>query len=111
MRLEGKNESSVGGLTDVPNISAPLIPINLTMALENKQDTTIRQKVRALAALISSGRAAPPAPREFIAPQIPGAARLQRPRMVTFVNVDRYHFTWKKINVRIRLLKFFQLGG
>ena len=42
----------------------------------------MRQKVKAFAALTSFGVAAPPAPREFIAPQIPGADRLQRPRMV-----------------------------
>ena len=42
----------------------------------------MRQNVRALAALMSSGDAAPPAPREFMAAQIPGAERLARPRTV-----------------------------
>jgi len=53
-----------------------------TITLEKKQDTTIKQKVKALAALTKYGFSSPPAPREFMAPHIPGAAKLQRPRMV-----------------------------
>lgn len=47
----------------------------------------------AFAALMSLGDAAPPAPRLFIAPQIPGAEKLARPRIVILYAVERYHFT------------------
>lgn len=40
---------------------------------------TIKHNARAFAALERAGLAVPPAPREFIALQIPGAAKLQRP--------------------------------
>lgn len=42
----------------------------------------MRQKVSALAALTTFGEAAPPAPSEFMAIQMPGAERLHRPRIV-----------------------------
>lgn len=56
---------------------------------------TIKQKVRAFAALERAGLAVPPAPSEFIAVHIPGAAKLQRPSIVMLKKVDRYHFTLK----------------
>lgn len=59
----------------------------------------MRQKVNALAALISLGEAAPPAPSEFIAVQIPGADKLHRPRMVMLKNVERYHLTEREVSV------------
>ena len=47
----------------------------------------------ALAALMRLGEAAPPAPKEFMADQMPGHEKLQRPTMV-MLNIDeRYHFT------------------
>lgn len=65
----------------VPKIKVYLMPIALTRMGEKKQETTMRQKVNALAALTRYGFCCPPAPREFIAPQIPGARKLQMPRM------------------------------
>jgi len=65
----------------VPKMSAHLMPTALTRIGEKKQDTTIKQKVSALAPLTRYGFAAPPAPREFIAPQIPGASKLHIPRI------------------------------
>jgi hypothetical protein len=53
----------------------------------------MRQNVRALAALTSSGLAAPPAPREFMAVHIPGAERLHKPRIVMLKKVDLCHLT------------------
>lgn len=41
----------------------------------------MRPNVRAFALLTRYGFSSPPAPREFIAPQIPGIRRLQRPKM------------------------------
>lgn len=79
--------------TYVPNISAPLMPISRTKALDRRHDTTMRQNVNAFAVLTRYGFCAPPAPREFIAPQMPGAPKLHRPRMVILKNVDLYHFT------------------
>lgn len=37
----------------------------------------------ALAEFVSRGLAVPPAPREFMADQMPGAAKLHKPKMVT----------------------------
>lgn len=53
----------------------------------------MRLKVMALAALMRLGEAAPPAPSEFIADQMPGHAKLQTPTIVTLNIDDRYHFT------------------
>jgi hypothetical protein len=53
----------------------------------------MRQKVKALAALMSLGEAAPPAPSEFMATQIPGADKLHKPSTVMLKNVERYHLT------------------
>ena len=50
----------------------------------------MRQKVRALAALTSQGDCEPPPPREFMAPQMPGARKLQIPRMRALNHVERY---------------------
>lgn len=47
----------------------------------------------ALAALMRLGDAAPPAPKEFMADQMPGQEKLQRPTMVMLKRVERYHFT------------------
>lgn len=66
----------------VPNIKAPLMPMYLTRMLEKKQETTIKQKVNALAPFTKYGFSSPPAPREFMAPHMPGAAKLQRPKIV-----------------------------
>lgn len=35
----------------------------------------------------------PPPPSEFIAPHIPGAQKLQRPRIIALNQVDLYHLT------------------
>jgi hypothetical protein len=66
----------------VPKIKAPLMPIYLTRMLEKKQENTIKQKVNALAPFTKYGFSSPPAPREFMAPHMPGAAKLQRSRIV-----------------------------
>lgn len=46
-----------------------------------------------MAEFVRCGLAVPPAPREFIADQMPGAAKLHKPNIVTLYNVERYHFT------------------
>lgn len=57
------------------------MPMALTMGPEKKHDTTIRQNVSAFAVLTSCGFSSPPAPREFMAPQMPGAKKLHVPRI------------------------------
>lgn len=91
-RVSRRSRRASGG-TYVPKMRAPLMPMYLVRTGAKKHDTTMRQKVMALAALTTSGLAAPPAPRLFMAPQMPGAERLARPRMVMLKKVERYHFT------------------
>lgn len=74
-------------------INVHLMPTYLTKLLDKVQVTTMRQKVNALAALTSHGDSSPPPPSEFMAPQMPGARKLQIPRMRALKNVDLYHLT------------------
>lgn len=93
-RLLQYRPAAKGQYPAAPMINVHLIPKYLTKIPDSAQVTTMRQKVRALAALTSQGLCWPPPPREFIAPHMPGAQKLQMPRIMALYKVDRYHFTF-----------------
>ena len=76
-------------MTIRPNVSALEAVGAESEAQPHRLDRT-RAKENSNKPLTRKGVACPPAPSEFIAPQMPGAAKLHNPRMIDAYQVERY---------------------